>query len=703
MASGGQKALSGAAQGAAAGASFGPWGALIGGVAGGVMGLAQGDDPTAPNYVPGAPPRIPGGSSGQYGGMYYDPTTGSTQSLSYGQFNPSQMGNQIQDQRLRNAIMGQGNQNINSDLDFQLQSLQQQLQRLQDQQAGKGQIGKQKTFADIMGNGWQSFVDKDGNPIDPNDRAAISANETLYNEFMRQTGGKYGRDKRGGGLLGGITGAIEHGTLPGESGSYKDKGDAFYRWAQDAFKNAGVAEKAKQWKQMQDVNAGNADQRSQAIQALQNQIDYIGKQKEQAGGALTNNPLMNFLNQRNTDPNGGDYSGKYVDPWTQKLSDEADLYREGSHKNYNQTLNPDGTVKSQSEMGIPDAKALTAEMKANFLANSKATGNGAFGGERMAAMDPYQSHVGDFIAGLNRTAERSNVSNQALAAENAARRGAIGGSAGETSRLANQQALEDARISAAAQGYGMEAADKNNWFNQNFNINQHNSDVARTGAQFSAQYGASQNDALNRILQGGFGNEMDAAKFYEALKQQGFGNNQSEQQRQFGNMMGTQGQSSALGQLTLNNQRYDQNLDRQNFGDRLSLLGFLNGENQQGTQNEFTRVGINNAQAGIGNQQGQWYGNSENAYNAATNAGQNAQNMGAWQQQINSNAGQQAAFGQAAMGLGAAAGTWGTHTQPEVWTPNMMPTSQQVNAIPSQPRNTTVDPWVLNGPTKTGF
>ena len=635
MASGGQKALSGAATGAAAGASVGgPWGALIGGVAGGIGGLLQGSDPTAPNYQPGAPPAIPGGTSGQYGGVYYDPTTGSTQNLSYN-FDPTTMGNQIQNQSLYNQLMGQGNSGMTNNLDFQAQSIQQQLARLQAQNSGTAGVGSQKSLADVLGPGSEAWIGPDGKSIDPADREALMKNGKLQEAFQAGTGGHYG-----------------------SGGSAQD---AYFRWVQDAYKQ--VAPKIQQWQQSQDVNVGNSDQRNQAIQSLQNQLDYINKAKTQsASGQDANNPMMNFLNQRNQIPGGTDYAaqaaGKYVDPMQAQIAAAAQAQLAKSGVDTNTTLG-----KTPAELGVPDAKAVTAQELANFdankanlggerianaapyapnplapdtksvtaqelanfnalkgglggtmmdkvgaydpskvqaandrLANLTAQYSGGLGGERMADPGAYNpANVGDFINSLNRQAQRSNVSNQALAQENAARRGVLGGSSAEVSRLANEQALQDQLANNASQGYSLGQADKNNWLAQKFAIDSHNSDVTRLGAQanLAAQSGLGQQQ---------FNNE-------QAAQQQWFNQNFGVNQFNSGvTQQGAQNQISGLNNILqsgvtndLNAANLDQQGRQQAFANQFGIDTHNSNVAQQGAQGNIS--GLNSIlQGGFGNE-----------------------------------------------------------------------------------------------------
>lgn len=815
MPSAGDKALTGAASGAAAGASLGPWGALVGGVVGGAAGYFQGDDPTAPNYQPGAPPSIPGGVSGQYGGMYYDPTTGSTQNLSYN-FDPTTMGNQIQNQSLYNQLMGQGNSGMTNNLDFQAKTIQQQLARLQAQNTGGTGIGSQKSLTDAMGPGAKLWTTPDGKPIDPTDRAALKENTGLQQAFNAATAGHHG--------------------------TYGNGGDDFYRWVQDEYKK--VSPKIESWKQSQDVNTGNTDQRTQAIQSLQNQLDYINQAKTQAAtGQDPNNPMMNFLNQRNQAPGGGDYTGKFVDPMQAQIAAAAQAQLTKSGVNTNTTLG-----QTPGQLGVPDAKSLTAQELANYnqqkdklggtkiantgpytpnplapdskaataqelanfnnlkgglggtlmdkvapydpnnpngagngQANLLASLSGQLGGERMAPMGAYDpGKVGQFVESLNRKAQNAAVSNQAYGQEMAARRGVLGGSAGEQDRLVQAQQLQDSLMGNAATGYTLGQTDKNNWDQLKYQIDAHNSDVAKTGAQAQLSYGqqgfqnaqnaqkqwfdqnfgvnqfnsgvvqqGAQNQisglnnilntgvtndlnaanfdqagrqqnfannfnidqhnsevdrlgsqanvsGLNSILQGGFGNEMTAQDFYQKLLQQGFTNNANTQQQAFSNAMGAATTQSQMGQQTLNNQNYQQGLDRQNFTDRMGLAQMLQGQTQQGTANQMNQIQLTNSQAGIGNQMGQFNANNQNQYNAATAAGQNAQNMGQWQGQINSNASQQQAFGQAAQGLGNAFGSY-YGSQPEPSTYNPPNPSASLSGLPTG--SNTPNPSLFSPPT----
>ena len=669
MADKGKKALSGAATGAAAGSAAGPWGALIGGVAGGIGGLLQGDDPSIPSPIEAREPYMPGGTSGPFGGAYFDPNTRSTQFSEY-DFDPSQMGQGLTNQMLYNLLMGQGNEGMLGDLDFQAKSLMQQIQRLQDQQSGASAIGKQQTLAQLLDPSTASnFLDEKGNPINLADHAALAANPRLWSEFQRLTGGQYGRSKAGGGLLGGITSAISKGTLPGESGSYKDPGDNFSRWINDIIKQQGTEAKIKTAQQTIETNKGNADQRDQALKALQNKLDYITQTKERVTGGLgEGNPLLDYLDRRQG--SGPTEKRDYTNPWTAKTDEEAEYYRNKAR----QGLDPAFWV---SEEGIPDAEALQAEIEAVLTG---AGGNG-LGGERMAGIGDYDgSQAGNFVNALNRTAGRSMASNRRFGEDTLARRGLLGGSAGEAERLADELGFEDVRAANLARGYEMDQADRQRWFERRFAVDQHNSEVARLGAQGDVEKAR----MLASAKQGGFQNKMSIKDLLARIKQQNFGNTQQAQGQNFDDFMAMLQQNTALGQNTINNERYDEryenDLDRQDFSDRMALLNMVTGQQQRATDNRFQGAAVTNQQAWMGNQNSQWFGNANNSRDASNAALQNQFNMGGFQQAMNQSAQDQNTLEQGMLGIGYGMGDyWSRKRQPP---PAYQPAMPQQNPNP---------------------
>lgn len=617
MASSGDKALSGAAAGAAAGTAVMPgWGTAIGGVIGGIGGYLQGDDPTAPKPIPVTGPGAPGGYSGQYGGQYFDPTTMSTQQLSWGQ-SPFALGQQVQNQSLYNQVMGIGNQGINNDLGYRVKQIQDQLGRLQGQQGSTSGVGSNQSWKDFFGAGADMWTDSTGKPIDTTNRAELMKSAALQQAFMTST-------------------ADHHNT-------YGKGGDDFYRWVQDAAKNAGVPGKETAFNQNQNVNLGNSDQRNQAIQDLQSQLKYYqGIQQDQGGSGspmASNNPLMNFLNQRNT-TSGKDYTSMYKDPNQGIAQGEADYYRGLSHQNI-PGYNANATASS---FGLPDIGSFNSNLQALY--------GGNIGGTMMSPIGPYQSQVGDFINNLNRQAEKSSLSSRALQQEQAGRRGLMGGSS-EVADLAAAQGIQDSRAANAAQGYQMDQSDRQNWFNRKFAVDSHNSDVARLGVQGKLS-----------LSQAGFANQMSVAQLLNSFKQQAFQNNQGEQQRTYNNMMGSTNLATSLGQNTLNNQRTEEGLDQQNHNSRMNLLNMLSGNQNQANQYGLQQNSATLQGAGLNQNTNQFMINGQMGAQAANTSMQNSYNNATWQQQLANNARNQNSWNQMAGALGSAAGSYMNQANP---------------------------------------
>lgn len=643
MSSAGSKAGQGAVQGAAAGSAFGPWGMAAGAVIGGVGGYLQGDDPTAPPYIAPPPPVTPGGMSSQYGGTQIDPVTGRV-IYTDNTVNGYDQASNYQRQLMMQSMLGGNGAQVG--MDSQIAQARAYLAQLQAQGSKSTPQNIPAEYRDL-----QRFLNPDGSLPDISDPNAIydgrindPASKALRDEFNSKV-----KDYGGGGAIG------------------------FAKWVKD-FTQRNLQPMQQAFQKMQDVQGGNADTNAQAIQAAQQRLDNL--LKVQGSGAQTEadfakNPLMNFLNQRNTAPGGpADYDAlrqKYDDPNAAVMQDQFKKYLGQADQVTDSTA---FKIAGGVDPGMPDVQAANARMLA--------AATGSAGGERMNPLDPFHSNAGAVVNNLNRTAERNYASQAGLQSQLNARRGVMGGS-GDINRLAMQQALEDNRAANAAQGYGLERADRNNWDQLNFAINAHNSDVAKTGAQFN----------LNALSQA-FGNELAAKDFYNRMQQQAWLNNQGEQQRNFSNAMTSLNQTTGLNQNAINNARYEQGYEdtanRQNFADRMGLLGFLQGADQQ-SYNQ----GMGNSQMAL-NQSGQALGVSTgiagntNNWNASNAAGQNAQNNAAFGQAINNNAQWQNTIGQAAQGFGQMDWSqWGSQpqTQGVAYTP-----AAQATAVPTTPRST---------------
>lgn len=651
MASSGSKALSGAASGAAAGSALGPWGMAAGAVIGGVGGLLSGDDPAAPTYQPAPPPTTPGGTSSQYGGMQIDPVTGrviytDNTSNGYGQ------ASQYQNELMRQMLLGGNGAQIG--LGDQIKTQQAELARLQAMLT-PGAGGAKPIPSQFQGI--QPYLDPATGDLaeftrDPDGIKAGKYGEAgrkIYDEFMQSTQGSYGKG-------------------------------GFNAWLKDNI-NRNVQPQLTSYKKTQEVQGGNSQITQQAIQAAQQRLDnllQIQKSGDQTQADFAKNPLMNYLNQRNMSPDKPDYMKQFADPNTQIMQDTFQKYLGKVDENVDSTA---FKIAGATDPGMPDVAATNAKLMASL------SGGAALGGERMAPVGDYDSKVGAFVNNLNRVAERNYASQAGLDAQNQARRGLMGGTS-DISRLAMQQALEDNKAANAAQGYTMDANDRDKWFQQKFAVDAHNSDVTRLGSQAEAQ-------RLQSILAQTSGNEFAAKQLYNQMQNQAWQNNQTYQNTNFNNAMTSLNQRTNLDQRTINNARTEEGLDNQNFQNRMNLLGYLQGADQQ----QWSQ-GIGNSQMGL-SQQGLGYqatsgvsGNTNN-WNAANTAGQNAQNMAGWQQQINDSAAQQQAFGQAMQGIGSAAGSQG-------WFDYSQPQQQQVGALNPNGTTTPTNPASNVPKTQTG-
>jgi len=611
----GQAALQGAAQGASAGAAFGPWGAAIGGVVGGAAGYLSGGtkEPPAPVYAP--PPQLPGGASGQYGGYYIDPVTKRVVFLD-NQSNAGNLADSVRNRTLKDMVLGGGN-TAQADLEDQIKAQQQLIERLKNPQAG---ANAKPSAADYLSPEW---VNPDGTPKKPSsvDYQSEMANRSdLFKTFETQVKGK--------GYGGGST------------------EEQFKRWVQDAY-TQNIQGKVAQMENDQKTWKGNSATTGEGLDAATRRLETLLGLKNQSAetqAGFADNPLMKYLNQRNQTGNP-DYETKFADPWTGKMGDEAQRYLDASHQKADLSAFDNLKVGggSDADPGMPQ-----------WDSTMSATYAGAAGGNTMTPMGDYHGKSGDFIRNLNRMAEKNGASNLRLADEQAARRGMIGGSS-DIARFAAMQGVDDQVAANLAQGYGLDLNEQSNWFNQKFSIDQHNSDVAKQAAQ-----------ARLDAMSGDFSKQMAAKQFYEQLRQQAFGNeatkfglNQSEQQRNYANMMGTLGQRTALDQRSIDNRRAEEGLDRQNFGDRLGLLSYLDNQSNTQFQQGIQGAGVTNQQAGLGGQQGFRATGDLNAWNAQNAALQNQSNLAKWQQGINGQAGAANAMGQAAQGMGYAFGSQG--------------------------------------------
>lgn len=643
----------GTAAGTAIGSIWGPAGAAVGGALGGAVGGMLGQDPKAPMPVALPPPAMPGGASGLYQGWTIDPVTGRVvyydKSLE-GQYNPEEYRNQ----QLRDQLLG-GN-TAQSSLQAQIAAAQQLVERL-SKSSDPAVSGPKAT--DFVGKEW---VNEDGSfkkPGSVNISKEMGSNSDLYKRFLGDTkGGDYG------------------------SGSLQEK---FSRWVSDAYKN-NIEALDKQYENALKTAKGNTQTTGEGLDAAKLRLQQLMDIQKSGGGNL-DNPLMNYLNRRNTGPApdyNAQFADKYKDPWTGKMSDEAD-YQLGKSK---QNINFDDLARQlgmgSSDPGIPDAKKFTADMLAKY--------GGAMGGERMDPLGAYDSSkLAQWRAAQDRVAQNQGASNLRSAEAMAAKRGLLGSSINDSSRLDAEMALQDALVGNAARTYSMDAQDQANWFNRKFQIDQHNSDVARQGAQGQASLAAS-----------GFGNEMAAKQLYESILGNRFGMNNSEQQRAFANMMAALGQRTALDQRSIDNTRYDigheEALDQQNFANRMGLLQYLSGDQAQSFNQEMGRntagMGQNQMGATVGLTTTGW----QNDYNIANAAQQNAYNMGQFNQGQASSAADANRWNTLASALGQYGGSFGSQpTANDTAAVNRIQNTYENSQVPAA-NNPTYNPSTMYTP-----
>ena len=640
----------GTAAGTAIGSIWGPAGAAVGGTLGGAVGGMLGSDPKPPSPVDLPPPQMPGGVSGTYGGWTIDPVTGRTVFYD-NQANGGMTAEQYRNLQLKDQMLGGNSAGV--DLQSQITQIQNLIQRLSGQ-GPNAPAGPQAT--DFLAKEW---VNPDGTPKKPGVMDAskeMRERSDLFKVFEGQAAGRgYGKGS----------------TL-----------EQFTRWISDAYRN-NIQAQVSEFENAKKTSTGNQQTSGEALQAAQTKLQSL--MSLQGGQAPGDNPIMNYLNQRNTSPNAPDYRSMFDDPNVEKMQGETDYYQGKSRENIDFDA-----LRAQlglgADPGIPDAKAFNAQMLSQY--------GGALGGERMNQIGDYDSSkLGSWLAAQDRIAGNASASNLRSAEAAAAKRGLLGSSINDSSRLDAQMALQDQLVGNAAKTYSMDAQDRNNWFNQRFAVDQHNSDVARTAAQGKL--------SLN---QSGFGNELAAKQLYEQIMGNRQGMNTSEQQRAFNNMMASLGQRTALDQREIDNGRYEQGLDRQNFADRMGFLGYLSGSQGQGLQAELGRAGVQQGQNQLGAQVGLTTTGWGNDYNIANAAQQNAYNMGQFNTGQAGQAQQSNNWNTLAGALGQYGGQlWGSQpsTTPATTAPDMgnLPTGNNPPVSYTPPQTPNNYPSMFAGPT----
>ena len=255
-------ALSGAASGAAAGSSFGPWGAAIGGgiglLSGGLSGGSSGPAPLPPTM---AAPATPGAVTGTYGGSYINPITGQ---VTYASNTAMPSSTSMYNQNLMSQLMGYGG--TGQDISRQVAAQQATLDRLKAQGVGKASLG--------------DYISKDSGWIDPKTGGVVDyqqfinkrgADNPLWTEFMRATGGNFGSSN------------------PDISFSNWAKAD-YQRNVAPAVESLHNAEKTLQ---------GNQAAYDQQLAGEQQKLASLQDYQSQMGGASASaaqNPLLAYLN-----------------------------------------------------------------------------------------------------------------------------------------------------------------------------------------------------------------------------------------------------------------------------------------------------------------------------------------------------------------------------------------------------------------------
>lgn len=255
-------ALSGAASGASAGSAFGPWGAAIGGgvglLAGGLSGGSSGPAPLPPTM---ATPVTPGAVSGTYGGSYINPITGQ---ITYSSTANMPSATSLYNQNLMSQLMGYGG--TGQDISRQVAAQQATLDRLKAQGVGTASLG--------------DYIAKDSGWIDPKTGGVIDytqfinkrgADNPLWTEFMRATGGNFGSN---------------------------NPDISFSNWAKaDYARNVAPAEQSL--KQAQQTLQGNQATYDAQLAAEQQKLAALQDYQTQMGGASASaaqNPILSYLN-----------------------------------------------------------------------------------------------------------------------------------------------------------------------------------------------------------------------------------------------------------------------------------------------------------------------------------------------------------------------------------------------------------------------
>ena len=238
-----------------------------------------------PQALPG--PTSPGGINTDMGGWWRDPYTGMVNQTNWS-FDPTGMGQQLDASMMWNQFMGRDNSNQLNDLNWQIQQLQQNLERLSNPQTGANRA----TQADDFGVG--RFIGEDGKLQDISDTNAIwdgrintPAGRALIEQFRKDTGGNYG------------------GTGP--------KG--FGKWVRDFYQRS-LQPKFEEYKKTSATQEGNQQVNQRAIQDLQNQIGYLTQQRDRVTNyQASENPMSKYLTDLGPEWKTKDNTNPWADEW----------------------------------------------------------------------------------------------------------------------------------------------------------------------------------------------------------------------------------------------------------------------------------------------------------------------------------------------------------------------------------------------------
>lgn len=623
MASAGSKAASGAATGAAAGMAAGPWGALIGGVVGGAAGYLQGDDPNAPKAPNLVAPQYPGSVSTGYGGWTIDPVTG-RQVYSQNADIAGSAQQRFRNSAMQSIMLGQGGAGASDDLDAQIAAIQEQIARYQ--RGGTSKTGdnaiKPSDFVQSP-----SFLNADGS-IMSGTAEEFNANKTLNDEFIKQTGGTYGKG-------------------PGD----------FLRWAKDAYQNAGIDAKLKEYNNALKTGKGNDQTTNDALANAQAQLAQLTKLKESGAGtiaSLQNNPLQKYLDNSgskmygpgaNQGPNGAQPTGYSWDgsqtPFNMQSDSNMPWINDQLDKDRAQMLQDPTLPFSTSNDWSPDGGAAGSSAF-NMAA-------GAVGGQEKIQANELDPNGGAMLSrSLASKAAQQFRANLLMQQNQAAARGMSNSSSADIAGAGNALNLANMQNDALYQGSQYQQALADSHFSQ----------VA------AAQAG---NNAAN---QQAFGNYLGLGNAQLAIDNTRYGRQNNEFTLQ--QALKDKWRAQALQSLGVKNTQEDRVYNRSALADATSRgqdltqfhsnlegLGYLSGQNAQSLQAELGRGAQYTSQVGQGQGVGMTMGGAQTAQQTAQ-AGlnwqaQNAQyQAGIQQSQANQNALMQ--------GLGAAAQGYAAYT-----------------------------------------